>query len=117
MKVQWSSCKVLAVLVGFLFLNYRVSVLADASPNRYFVIQVQDEQTGRGVPLVELKTVSNLRFYTDSGGYSAIDDPALMNQRVYFSIISDGYEFPIDGFGNRGRAFDIMVGEQATLKI
>ncbi|HSZ55587.1 MAG TPA: hypothetical protein VK797_08010 [Tepidisphaeraceae bacterium] len=27
-------------------------------PSRYFAIQVVDEQTGRGVPLVELKTVS-----------------------------------------------------------
>jgi hypothetical protein len=66
---------------------------------------------------VELRTVSNLRFYTDSGGLVALDDPALMNQKVYFSIASDGYEFPADGFGNRGRAFDVKAGGEVTLKI
>src|SRR6266480_3735932 len=68
-----------------------------------FAIQVVDEQTGRGVPLVELKTVSNLRFYTDSAGLVAIDDPGLMGQLVFFHVRSDGYEMEADGFRNRGR--------------
>ena len=39
-----------------------------AGPGHYFAIQVVDEQTGRGVPLVELETVHHLRFVTDSAG-------------------------------------------------
>jgi hypothetical protein len=107
---------VIAALVCVL-IETQTSWSAETSSNRYFVIQVTDEQTGRGVPLVELRTVSNLRFYTDSNGLAAIDDPALMNQTVYFSVSSDGYEFAVDGFGNRGRAFHVKPGGEATVKL
>src|SRR5256885_9532272 len=73
-----------------------------------FAIQVVDEQTGRGVPLVELKTVSKLRFYTDSAGLVAIDDAALMGQLVFFHVRSDGYEMEADGFRNRGRRLQVI---------
>lgn len=33
---------------------------------KFFTITVVDDQTGRGVPLVELQTTNNLRYYTDS---------------------------------------------------
>ena len=35
---------------------------------KYFKITVVDEQTGRGVPLVELRTVNDIRLLTDSNG-------------------------------------------------
>ena len=44
-----------------------------------FRIQVVDEGTGRGVPLVELKTVNQIRYYTDSNGIVAFDEPGLLN--------------------------------------
>jgi hypothetical protein len=37
-----------------------------------FIIEVVDEQTGRGVPMVELETVNNIRFVTDSNGIVAL---------------------------------------------
>jgi len=82
-----------------------------------FGIQVVDEQTHRGVPLVELKTTSNVSFFTDSGGWAAIDDPAMLGRRVFFLVSSHGYEFSADGFGFRGRALDVKAGETVTLKI
>src|SRR3954454_18901470 len=63
-----------------------------------FVINVIDDQTNRGVPLVELTTVNHLRFITDSAGVVAFDEPGFMNQRTFFTITSHGYEFPKDGF-------------------
>ena len=91
---------------------------ADApAPARPFGIQVVDEQTGRGVPLVELTTVSNLRFVTDSAGWVAITDPALLGRKIFFAATSHGYEFPADGFGMRGRALDVKPGGTETLKI
>lgn len=107
----------LCLLVGSLTLQSRTTCAADAQSGKCFVIQVVDEQTGRGVPLVELRTVSNLRFYTDSRGLVAIDDPSLINQKAFFSVQSDGYEFPADGFGSRGKAFDVTAGSTVTLKI
>src|SRR6516162_8544144 len=86
-------------------------------PARPFAIVVVDEETGRGVPLVELRTVHDVRYVTDSAGVAAIDEPGLMGQSVFFHVKSHGYEFPKDGFGNRGRAFDLVEGGSATLKL
>ena len=82
-----------------------------------FVIEVIDDQTGRGVPLVELKTVDGERYYTDSGGVVAFSEPGLMDQKVFFHVSSHGYEFAKDGFGFRGKALDVTPGGNATLKI
>jgi hypothetical protein len=82
-----------------------------------FAIHVVDEATGRGVPLVELKTTNSIVFVTDSHGLAAIDEPGLMGTRVHFSVSSHGYEFPKDGFGFRGKALDVTPGGEATLKI
>ena len=49
----------------------------------YFGIKVVDEQTGRGVPLVELETVNAVKYYTDSAGWVAFHEPGLMNREKY----------------------------------
>ena len=90
---------------------------ARAEPHDCFVISVVDEATGRGVPLVELKTTSNVSYFTDSNGLVACSDPALMGQTVYFHIHSDGYEYTRDGFGYRGKAFAFVAGGSATVKL
>lgn len=82
-----------------------------------FKIQIVDEQTGRGVPLVELKTTDSATYYTDSNGIVAFDEPGLMNQDVYFSLKSHGYEFPADNFGNRGKALKTVPGGNAKIAI
>src|SRR5260221_9599398 len=81
----------------------------------YFAISVVDDQTGRGVPLVQLKTTNDVCYYTDSNGLIAFYEPGLMGQSVYFSLQSDGYEFPKDGFGFRGKALHVNAGGSATL--
>ncbi|MCX8038084.1 MAG: DUF4185 domain-containing protein [Candidatus Sumerlaeia bacterium] len=91
--------------------------VAAAPPSRYFKIKVVDNQTGRGVPLVELKTTNNLRYYTDSNGIVAFYEPGLMDQKVWFFVSSHGYEFPKDGFGMAGKALDVREGGSAELKI
>lgn len=91
--------------------------LAASASTRPFVIEVVDDCTNRGVPLVELKTVSNRQFYTDSAGRVAVDDPVFMGQQVYFSVSSPGYEFPADGFGFRGKALAVMPGDTAVIKL
>ncbi|HEY6169232.1 MAG TPA: hypothetical protein VI454_14410, partial [Verrucomicrobiae bacterium] len=90
---------------------------AAAAPADYFRIKVVDADTGRGVPLVELEMVNHLLFVTDSAGLIALNEPGLMNRKVFFSIRSHGYEFPTDGFGNAGRALDVKPGGSATLKL
>jgi hypothetical protein len=82
-----------------------------------FAIEVVDDQSGRGVPLVELTTTAGVTYVTDSAGLVALDDPALINQRVFFSVKSHGYEFPKDGFGFRGVALDVKPVSSAQIKI
>ena len=110
---------VLLIVCGFTALGTGKAASAAPASNRSrrFTIHVIDEQTGHGVPLVLLRTVSNLSFYTDSGGLVSLDDPGLMEQKVYFSVSSDGYEVPADGFGGRGQALEVAPGGSATIKI
>jgi hypothetical protein len=88
-----------------------------AVPADYFQVQVVDEQTGRGVPLVELETVNHLRFITDSAGRVAFNEPGLMQQEIFFYVRSHGYEFPKDGFGFAGVRLKTEPGGKAVLKI
>jgi hypothetical protein len=86
-------------------------------PGRYFAIEVVDDRTGRGVPMVELQTTSGARYYTDSAGVAAFFEPGLMNRRVFFAVSAHGYEFAKDGLGIRGAALEARPGGVATLKI
>lgn len=83
----------------------------------YFAIEVVDEQTGRGVPMVELETVNNIRLWTDSAGVAAFYEPGLMGQNVFFHVRSHGYEFPKDGFGYRGKALKVTEGGSARITV
>lgn len=103
-----TSIKIL-LLVAFLS---RIAAAAD-----YFKITVMDEDTQRGVPLVELRTTNEIRYYTDSNGIAAIDEPGLIGQSVFSHIKSHGYEYPADGFGFRGTALKLVPGGSAELKI
>ncbi len=110
----WPAMRVgsVAVLAGM----FVCAASADGG-SPYFRIAVVDEQTGRGVPLVELETVNNIRYWTDSNGLVAFHEPGLMGQSVFFHVRSHGYEFPKDGFGYRGRALQVVEGGSATLKV
>jgi hypothetical protein len=90
---------------------------AEPEARRHFVIEVVDDKTGRGVPLVELRTTNGIRCLTDSAGLVAFHEPGLMNRDVFFHVTSHGYEFPADGFGFRGRALRATPGKTARLKI
>jgi hypothetical protein len=82
-----------------------------------FVIEVVDAATGRGVPLVELKTTHNLRIWTDSAGVAVIDAPELFGREVYFWVSSHGYEYPADGFGMRGVRLKVEAGQTAKVEL
>lgn len=88
-----------------------------SEPVRPFAISVVDGETGRGVPLVELRTVNEIRFVTDSAGVAAIDEPGLFGQKAFFFVKSHGYEFPKDGFGFAGKAVEVVPGGIAGLEI
>ena len=90
---------------------------AFAAASDHFKIACVDEETGRGIPLVELRTVNNIKSFTDSNGLIAFNEPGLMGRKVFFHVQSHGYEFPKDGFGNRGVALTLKAGGSAVIKL
>ncbi len=118
--------RTLAILAAMLFVvtisgRMRVCQAQAASArqpqNEYFVIQVVDRQTSRGVPLVELRTTNLIRSFTDSHGVVAFNEPGLMDREVFFFVESHGYEFPKDGFGFRGTRLKTTPGTTAVIRI
>lgn len=85
--------------------------------SRPFVIRVVDQDTRRGVPLVELRTTSEISCWTDSAGVVAFSEPGLMDRDVFFEVRSHGYEFPADGFGFRGKALRTTPGATAEIQV
>jgi hypothetical protein len=94
-----------------------MSFAPSATAGEPFAIEVVDAKTGRGVPLVELRTVNDIRLVTDSRGITAFDEPGLMGRSVFFHVKSHGYEVPKDGFGFRGKAFDAVPGGRGRIAI
>ena len=57
-----------------------------------FKITIVDGVTGRGVPLVQLRTSNYISWYSDSAGVVAFDEPGMLGMAVYFVVLTDGYE-------------------------
>ena len=102
-------------LPSLLVLSAAITTVAE--PGDYFSISVVDEDAGRGVPLVELRTVNNVRLYTDSAGVAAFHEPGLMNTWVYFHVASHGYKLAKDGLGYSGVRLRTAPGGSAVVKI
>jgi hypothetical protein len=119
-KRRYSSTPLTVALVGVCLGPLARSDDGPASPParpRVFRIQVIEEGTGRGVPLVELRTVNQVRYITDSNGIVAFDDPGLFNRKIFFTVSSHGYEMEKDGFNFRGKALEIKDGGTAQIVI
>lgn len=88
-----------------------------STSNTYAEIRVVDDESGRGVPLVELEMVNGLTFVTDNAGLVALHEPGLMDREVFFTVRSHGYEVPKDGFGYAGVRVTPRVGTATEIKI
>ncbi|MCA8921817.1 MAG: hypothetical protein KDD82_08405 [Planctomycetes bacterium] len=87
--------------------------LADAP----FRITAVDGASGRGVPLVELRTTDNVSYWTDSAGVIALDAPELMGRETWFEIHAHGYRYPADGLGLVGVRLTPRPGEAARVEL
>jgi hypothetical protein len=101
--------------IGFAAMMITAPTLA-ATP---YWVRIVDAETGRGVPLVELRTPNAVAFWTDSNGVAVIDDPAFQDHDVAFVIHSDGYEFPgkLMIGEDSGRILQVRPGFHDELKI
>jgi hypothetical protein len=77
--------RLLAVLLSCLVLT--------GAKSPYFHVSCIGAETGSGIPLVLLRTGNYLEFYSDSGGNIAFNEPGMMSQPVFFSVLADGYNY------------------------
>lgn len=90
---------------------------ASAQTARYFVVRLVDEQTGRGVPLVELKLPNEVKYWTDSAGVAALDEPSLRGRDVFLAVRSHGYEYPRETVFGRGVTLTIEPGQVREVRV
>jgi hypothetical protein len=82
-----------------------------------FWVRIVDDETGRGVPLVELRALNAVAFWTDSNGIAAIDDPAFEGRSVAFFVHSDGYEFQGKLLDDTGKILNVRAGSHVQLQM
>lgn len=107
-----------ALAVAIHFVAAPLSAAA-APTTLFFSVRLIDGATGRGVPAMRLTATSISTYFTDSAGYAAVIEPGLMGtgQQVWFTISGDGYEYPADGFGNRGFMAPITAGGSIVVAV
>ncbi|MCA9080242.1 MAG: hypothetical protein KDA58_06760 [Planctomycetaceae bacterium] len=93
------------------------SAASGAGPTPYFEIQIVDAATGRGIPLVELITVDDVRYITDNAGRIAYHEPGQANETIFFRIEAQGYAVPVDGFNIAGVRLPVRAGESETVQL
>ena len=98
------------LLAGF----FTTTQLPAAPPCR---IEVVEKGSGWPVPLVELRTTHQARFFTDNAGAIAFDLPELMGRETWFDVIGNGYEVPKDGFGYRGVRLTPEPGKTLRIEV
>ncbi|MFO7776660.1 MAG: hypothetical protein R6W89_12760 [Candidatus Hydrogenedentota bacterium] len=114
MKLQNHTTAVMHLLSIPMLIALAPALAAAEAP---FQIRVTDSETGRGVPLVELRTVNNVSYITDSNGVAAIHEPGFAGREVFFHVESHGYTYPEDGFGHAGTAVEVEPGGSVTLEV
>lgn len=87
------------------------------SSKAYCRIEIVEKGSGWPVPMVELRTLHQVRFVSDNAGLIAFDLPELMGREVWFDVIGHGYEVPKDGFGFRGVRLKPEPGETLTVMV
>lgn len=95
-----------------------VSASTASAQSPYFSIRVIDAETGRGIPLVFLKTTFKATYITDSAGYVAFLEPGLMTgHQLWMNVASYGYESPTGFLGANGTVVEPMPGRSVEIKL
>ncbi len=107
----------LIILAGNSGIFTGMTVQAEELESPYFELQIIDSMTGKGIPMTEVYRNGLVRFVTDSDGRVAINDPDLLNQKVYFDIKSDGYKPASDNAMSPGVIINVVPGGKWEVKL
>lgn len=86
-----------------------------ATASMPYRIQVVDEATSRGIPLVILESSLQTRHVTDSNGVIAFNEPIAMGRDVHFRPTSDGYGFDAPPLAMGGVTLKPQKGSSTTI--
>jgi len=104
----------MSMLLGFLCLvgAGKAAVAVEACQ-----IRIVDVANDWPVPLVQLKTIHNVRFVSDNAGIICFDLPELMNIETWFHVEGHGYTVKKDVFGYTGVRLIPRPGRTLTVKV
>ncbi|KUI64659.1 hypothetical protein VM1G_00776 [Cytospora mali] len=86
--------------------------------NHYYAIRVVDSSTGRGIPLVYLRTTYKAVYITDSAGYVAFNEPGLMTgDPIWVTVSSYGFESPVGFLSVPGMQIHPKPGKSIEIKL
>jgi hypothetical protein len=105
------------MMLRYLFLLVIAAVACEGFAAAPCEIQVIDRQNRWPVPMVELRTVHQVRFVSDNAGRIAFDLPELMGSDTWFAVASDGYEVPAGAYGRRGVRLKPEPGKTLTIEL
>lgn len=105
------------VPVILLFVMIAEGLELSAAADKLVGIQVIDQATRRGIPMVELITVDDVVYLTDSAGRVALHEPELAGETVFFRVQSPGYQVAKDGFGIEGVRLQLSPGTQHEIPL
>jgi hypothetical protein len=97
--------------------SFSLLLLTLAAASDFFVVRVADEATGHGVPLIELKLPNEVRYYTDSAGIAAIQEPGMEGRQVFVEVSGHGYQYPAETVMGRGLVLTLKSGARADVKV
>lgn len=80
-------------------------------------VEVVDKENGWPVPLVELRTTSDIVLVTDNAGIIAVDQPDLLNREIWFDVSGQGYGVKTDGFGATGVRVTPRSGHTVRIEV
>ena len=106
-----------AVLVWAVAVVAGVPEVSAALPGEPCAIEVVEAGTGWPVPMVELRTLHNVRFVSDNAGMIAFDLPELMGRETWFGVHGPGYGVAADGFGMRGVRLTPEPGKSLRVEV
>jgi len=66
---------------------------------------------------MELKLPNDVKYWTDSAGIAALDEPSLVGREVFIAIRGHGYEYPQDTYLGRGVNLRIDPGRVHELQV
>ena len=108
---------VVLLMILFVFVSTQSCVDNNSSKEFFFKIKVIDDETGRGIPMVGFIPLSQQKYYTDSNGLIAFNEPGLMNETVYFEIKCEGYQYAMGKDGKRAVSLHCKPGDSTVVKM